>query len=321
MLTVLLATRNRADILRNVLEAYCRLEAPSGGWKLVVADNGSTDATSKVITAFASRLPLSSVYEPRLGKNSALNAGLELIEGDLTVLTDDDAFPHEDWLVQLRKAADEQSAYAMFGGVVVPRWETPPPAWTQWIDLGPVFTITPTSMREGELTSVTMVQGPNMAIRASLFQTGLRFDSSIGPCGSSYPMGSETEILLRLGRQGYRAWHVRNAVVEHWVRSEQLSKAWVLRRATRYGRGWYRMAPAKKLWMGVPRHLLREVPRALLRMSAATVLHRPDVVMNSRWRLNYLLGEAIEARNIAREATIGAEPSVLQSGPQPWRRS
>src|SRR5271165_5089803 len=115
MLTVLLATRNRARILRDVLEAYCHLQAPACGWKLVIADNGSTDETREVIASFTDRLPLSSVCEPRLGKNYALNAGLELVEGDLTVLTDDDAFPHTDWLVQLRKAADEQPTYSLFG--------------------------------------------------------------------------------------------------------------------------------------------------------------------------------------------------------------
>ena len=268
----------------------------------MVADNGSTDDTSKVIESFNGCLPLSSVYEPRLGKNYALNAALDLIEGDLTVLTDDDAFPRPDWLIQLQTAADNLPAYSMFGGAVAPRWEVPPPSWIQWMDLGPIFTITPSSMGEGELASVTMVQGPNMAIRSSIFRSGVRFDPSIGPSGSSYPMGSETEILLRLGRQGHKAWHVEGAVVEHWIRREQLTKAWVLRRAIRYGRGWYRMAPSKKLWAGVPPHLFREIPKEFLRMSAASVLFRPDVRLRSRWRLNYLFGEAMEARILARGA-------------------
>jgi glycosyltransferase involved in cell wall biosynthesis len=309
VLTVLLATRNRSHILRNVLEAYCSLQEPAGGWKLVVADNGSTDDTSEVVTSFVNRLPLTKVVEPKLGKNSALNAALELVEGDLTVLTDDDAFPRTDWLVQLRTTADEHPEYSMFGGAVVPRWEVAPPSWIQWINLGPVFTITPPDMQEGPLSSATMVQGPNMAIRSNVFEAGIRFDPSIGPCGSSYPMGSETEILLRLSQQGHKAWHVRGAIVEHWVRREQLDKAWILRRATRYGRGWYRMAPSEDLLIGVPRHLFRDIPKELLRMSAASVLRRPDVLLRARWRFNYLLGEAMEARTITR-GTVPAEKTV-----------
>jgi glycosyltransferase involved in cell wall biosynthesis len=186
MLTVLLATRNRAQILRDVLDAYRHLQAPSSGWKMVVVDNGSTDQTPQVLASFRDRLPLHSVRETKLGKNFALNTGLGLVEGDLTVLTDDDAFPHTDWLVQLQKAAYDHPMYSIFGGTVVPRWEIPPPQWIEWIDLAPIFTITSQSLMEGELPPhlITLVQGPNMAVRASVFQSGTRFDTSIGPRGS-----------------------------------------------------------------------------------------------------------------------------------------
>src|SRR5260370_10532419 len=103
MLTVLLATRNRAAILRKILEAFCLLRQPLSGWKLVIADNGSTDQTAAVLASFADRLPLRTVSEPTAGKNSALNACLGLVEGDRTVFTDDHVFPHPEWLVELRK--------------------------------------------------------------------------------------------------------------------------------------------------------------------------------------------------------------------------
>src|SRR6516164_7913821 len=99
MLTVLLATKNRAAILRQVLESYCRLIPPDGGWNLIIADNGSTDGTPQMIREFVGRLPLQYVIEPTTGKNAALNRGLEYLRGDLVVLTDDDAFPAQDWLV------------------------------------------------------------------------------------------------------------------------------------------------------------------------------------------------------------------------------
>lgn len=306
MLTVLFATRNRAAILRNVLESFCHLQSPASGWKLVVVDNGSTDETPQVIASFLDRLPLQPVCEPRLGKNHALNTGLELLDGDLAVLTDDDVFPHADWLVQFRRAADTLPAYTIFGGAVVPRWEVSPPPWLEWIDLAPIFTITPASMKEGELppAQVTLVQGPCMAIRTCVFRSGTRFDPSIGPRGSNYPMGSETELLLRLSRHGHRAWHVQGAVVEHFVRGEQLNKAWVLRRAVRFGRGWCRMAPNKKLWIGVPRHLFRDIPKQAVLMATAFALSRKGALLRAHWRLNYLWGLAIESRTMARERRV-----------------
>src|SRR5690242_1243990 len=114
MLTVVLATKNRAAILRETLEAFCQLQPPSSGWKLVIVDNGSIDQTPEVLASFAGRLPLQTLCEPTGGKNSALNTGLGFVEGDLTVFTDDDTFPHTAWLVELRNAADAQPAYSMF---------------------------------------------------------------------------------------------------------------------------------------------------------------------------------------------------------------
>lgn len=315
MLTVLLATRNRSQILRDVLEAYTHLQAPPGGWKLVVVDNHSTDQTARVVASFADRLPVRYLFEQRLGKNFALNAGLALVEGDLTVLTDDDAFPRADWLQQLRKTADSQPTCSIFGGPVVPRWEVPPPEWLKWLDLGPIFTITPQWLKTGELPPelITWVQGPNMAIRTDIFRSGIRFDTSIGPSGLDYAMGSETELLLRLGRNGHRAWHVEGAVVEHFVRKDQLRKQWVLRRAVRWGRGKQRLFPDTKLWWSVPRYLLRDLPKEVLRMALAAVTFRQRALFLAHWRFNYLLGRGIEARSMAVEKGLGARvPRVVR---------
>jgi glycosyltransferase involved in cell wall biosynthesis len=303
MLTVLLATRNRARILSEVLESFCLLQAPASGWKLVIVDNGSTDHTPTVVTSFVGRLPLHFVVEPTLGKNVALNTGLELLEGDLTVLTDDDVFPRSDWLVQLRRVADAQSAYSIFGGVIVPRWEVSPPRWVEWLDLGPIFTVTSPSMKEGELPPqlVTWVQGPNMAIRSDIFRAGTRFDTTIGPRGTNYAMGSESELLLRLSKQGHQAWHVQSAIVEHFVRKEQLEKHWVLQRAIRWGRGRYRLESNPKLWGNIPRHLFRDIPKEGLHMAAGWITFRQEALLRSRWNFNFLIGKGIEARNMARE--------------------
>ena len=319
MLTVLLATRNRARILRDVLASYCLVQQPSSGWKIVVVDNGSTDETAAVIASFKSRLPLHSVSEPKLGKNHALNTGLALVEGDLAVFTDDDAFPAPDWLVRLREAVDTQPAYSIFTGPVVPRWESPPPLWNQWVDQGPVFTLTSPTLNEGPIPSY-LVYGPNMAVRASIFQSGTQFDPSIGPSGGNYAMGSETELVARLGRQGHEAWYVQGAVVEHFIRKGQMKKAWVMQRAIRYGRGQYRLNYAekdksRKLLMGMPRYLLREIFEEGLLMTKACVSFRQEDFFRSRWRLNFVRGKAMEARILVRERRRLAQTRGIVSLP------
>ena len=299
MLTVLLATRNRATILRETLEAFCRLQSPSSGWKLVIVDNGSTDQTSAVLASFANRLPLHTICEPTPGKNSALNTGLSFVEGDLTVFTDDDVFPQPDWLVELRNAADTRLAYSVFGGAVVPRWEVPPPLWIQWVEQGPVYTLTDTATKEGPIQPF-LVFGPNMAIRTAVFRSGVRFDASIGPKSSSYPMGSETELTVRLDQQGYKSWHVPNAVVEHFIRNYQTRKSWVLKRAIRFGRGRFRLDYMKyrpyPCWFGVPRTFLRQVFDQEKMIIKARLRSDQRELFCASWRRNFLWGHILEAR-------------------------
>jgi L-malate glycosyltransferase len=315
MLTVLLATRNRARILGDVLEAYCHLQEPSSGWKLVIVDNGSTDQTAKVLASFANRLPLYTVREPKLGKNNALNTGLALVEGDLIVFTDDDVFPCTDWLVHLRKAADTQPAYSIFGGLVVPRWQVPPPAWIGWVELGPVFAIHPPSILGGEILreSLSMLYGANMAIRTNIFRSGECFDPRIGPRGGSYPMGSESSLVMRLSAQGHKALFLKELVVEHLIEKEHLTKDWVLERAIRCGRGRRRLAPNVKSWLGNPLHLLRDIPKEVLLIAAAWISFRREALFRARWRFNILRGKAVESFIMARErrlATRSASSTV-----------
>ena len=96
MLTVFLATRNGSRTLPGVLESFTRLRVPPSGWKLVVVDNGSTDQTCEIVASFRASLPVTYVFEGRMGKNVALNTGLTHLEGDLAVFTDDDVFPNPD---------------------------------------------------------------------------------------------------------------------------------------------------------------------------------------------------------------------------------
>ncbi|HKV70104.1 MAG TPA: glycosyltransferase [Gemmatimonadales bacterium] len=297
MLTVLFATHNGVRTLPDVLEAYLRLRTPSGGWRLVSVDNASTDGTSAVLAGFSARLPLTVRQEPRLGKNGALNAALDLVDGDLAVFTDDDVFPHPDWLVRLRQAADDHPDYSVFGGTVLPRWESPPPSWVlDDVPLGPAFTLTG-DLPEGPTTAHT-VFGPNMAVRSAVFAAGTRFDTRIGPRGTDYAMGSETELVRRLLASGHQAWHVPAAQVEHFIRTGQLDPEWIVRRAVRFGRGQYRLDPdaASPRWAGAPRWMWKDLIVKGLRAAGRSLRSDRRGFVRARWELAYRWGQVVEAR-------------------------
>jgi len=171
-----------------------------------------------------------------------------------------------------------------------------------------------------------------MAVRTSVFGCGIRFDPSIGPSGQNYPMGSELELILRLERKGHRAWYARDAIVEHFIRQNQLDKSWVFKRAIRFGRGMHRLCdkglfPEVKLWGSLPRHLFRDIPKETLLMTGGWVFGRHDIVFRARWRFNILWGKATEARIIARAKRTQASvprrtaiPTLIREAPRLFSR-
>jgi glycosyltransferase involved in cell wall biosynthesis len=306
MLTVLLATYNGASQLRQTLASLEGVAVPVGGWKLVVSENGSRDDTPAVLDAFRSRLPLTVVREPRQGKNTALNTALDQLEGDLAVFTDDDIIADPDWLVALRRAADSHRDYAIFGGAIRPIWPWTPNPWIiEWVDQEVCYSVTDPARAEGPVAP-NLVWGPNMAIRAELFAAGVRFDEGVGPSGHDAPsgrdspMGSETELTLRLAAAGHRAWFCSDARVGHIIRPEQMSRQWVLARATRFGRGMYRrdlkrMSSTPPLLFGVPRYLFRML-LAKVRRYVLAVPSSARARFAARWEIQYVIGCIREAR-------------------------
>jgi len=164
---------------------------------------------------------------------------------------------------------------------------------------GPVFTLTNPMLRDGPIDH-QFVFGPNMAVRSKVFDAGFRFDPTIGPQGANYAMGSETEFVKRLGRNGYAAWYVSTAVVEHMIREFQMTRSWILRRAVRLGRGAYRMGRAENntgiaLWRGVPRYLFKDVAWQAALLAGGLLTFRRETVFRAQWNLNVLRGQIVEA--------------------------
>ena len=312
MLTVLISTYNGAKTLPQLLKALCQLEEPPGGWKLVIVDNGSTDHSQEIIRSYSQQLPLTILYEPRKGKNVALNTGLAIIVGDLVVFTDDDVLPQPDWLVQMRLAADSNPLFSIFGGAVLPKWEVPPEDWIynlEWPYKGVTFALVNPAFTEGPIGS-DYVLGGNMAIRADIFKAGYGFDTIIGPDGSKdYPMGSETEFIVRISKAGFKLWHCQRAIVYHIIRSYQIEREWMLDRAIRFGRGKYRIwakySLGAPIWLRIPKYLTRhaliqtQILISTLRLSAAKRNERDiEKIFKAHWWLNYYTGKAIESHTI-----------------------
>jgi glycosyltransferase involved in cell wall biosynthesis len=88
--TVVIATRDRADLLRDCL-ARLAAQTAHGRFDVVVSDNGSSDDTERVIAQAA---PLARrVFVARPNRGSARNAGIAAATGRIVIFCDDDTLP------------------------------------------------------------------------------------------------------------------------------------------------------------------------------------------------------------------------------------
>ena len=245
--TVLLSTFRRSAILLQTLEALAEMDTAGLDWQLIVVDNAGDDATRTTCQPLQHKLPLRYLVCTQRGKNAALNFGLQHATGELIVLTDDDVLPDPKWLTSMCDGAARWPDHLLFGGRVLPYWPSEPPdfisqfaynpdqgRWTYGV-LNPIFD-------EGPSPSFLPL-GANMAVRRSIFDNGMSFNESIGPNGQNYAMGSETELNLRLRRQGHSAVYLPKSYVLHQIRPEQMTLQWIKGRAFREGRGEARLAP------------------------------------------------------------------------------
>jgi glycosyltransferase involved in cell wall biosynthesis len=232
--SVILATRDRADLLEQTLRHFAAQALGRLSWQVIVADNGSSDRTPDVLRAAADTLPLEAVLETAPGKNRALNRALPLARGRLLVFTDDDVVPEPGWIAELVAAADRWPEYGIFAGRILPLFPNETPDWLErhWF-VGAAYARYALEQAEGPTKHLPF--GPNFMVRASAME-GVRYAEEIGPSGEDYVSGSETELLLRLTRRGERIVYVPSATVGHVVRPNQVDVEWLFGRSYRLGR-------------------------------------------------------------------------------------
>ena len=272
--SVILATRNRAALLADTLEAIDRQRWPRDRLEVVVADNNSSDDTRARVETAAARegapiIRYLHVVEP--GKSFAVNAALAQASGDLLVFTDDDVRPEPDWIERLA-AAFERTGADFVAGRILPRWESEPPRWLSPSLYG-VLAVPEngTASRPIDSSHSAIIPiGANMAVRRHVVDRigGLRTD--LGKLDGTLRTGEDHEFFLRMLQAGFRGAYEPSAVVRHWVPSARLTRDYFERWLRQNGHDVARLdasyAPNVRRWLGVPRYLWRQAAVDLVEM-------------------------------------------------------
>ena len=91
MISVIICTYNRADLLTDVLQTVCEQTLERSEYEVIVVDNNSTDDTSAVSHTFVARYSnVRYCFEPQQGLSHAPNRGWREARGDVVIYLDDD---------------------------------------------------------------------------------------------------------------------------------------------------------------------------------------------------------------------------------------
>jgi len=264
-ISIILATYKRLNLLTGALDSFCAMDKPEMEYEIIIADNEGSDLTRDLVKSYAGSINVKYLCEKTPGKNNALLAGLKAAKGSLIIFTDDDVVVSKTWISEYLKASDNYPDCSIFGGSVEPVFPPGGLEGREYIDLEimffrSAFGMTAIDLKEG-YCSVGRIWGANMAVRKSVFDSGLTFDPNIGPKGNDYAMGSENEFLRRAERNNFKAVFLPSCIIKHIILPEQLEEDWLLRRAYRSGRGKGAVTDLSRhtLISGVPRYVYRKV--------------------------------------------------------------
>ena len=313
--SVIVATRNRQALLARTLNALAAQRWPRDRFEIVVADNGSTDATASVVRSLAQRSDAPAVQYVHVatpGKSHAVNAALRHARGDLLAFTDDDVVPDRQWLAAVDRAFAD-TAVDFLVGRIVPDWEAPPPAW-----MSPaLFGVLAIPEGGGERASIRlglnehlMPIGANMAVRAPVLRRlgGLRPD--LGKLEGSLRTGEDHELFLRLLHDGRAGVYEPGAVVHHFVPRERLHPQYFRRWLLQNGRDVAKLEEvypqsAARL-AGIPRYLWRDAASAAVGAIHAALTGDARQRFAKIVRVIWIAGYAYERWFGRRESTAAA---------------
>lgn len=117
--SVVVATYNRATILRECLEALAVQTVPTEEYELILINDGSDDNSNSVVNEFRkshARLNFAYIEQKNAGPAKARNVGIKLAKGEIVYFTDDDCVVPRDWIKTLAAQYAKYPEIAGAGG-------------------------------------------------------------------------------------------------------------------------------------------------------------------------------------------------------------
>jgi glycosyltransferase involved in cell wall biosynthesis len=232
MVSVVICTYNRNDLLKICLQKIEEFYPRSFAVEVIVVNNNSTDRTGTTVQNFSKQHSWCTVVdEPRQGLSYARNAGFQAAKHSWVLYLDDDA-TIDSALFNRVFMHVTSSTYKCIGGLYVPWYVTEKPKWfrDKWAtnrlryhELHP--------LRENEFAS-----GGIFLIHKPLLLSHHGFNTNFGMQGNRRWYGEETELQQRLRKSGHQIAYDPKMIIHHLVPAHKMTVNWQLRSSFHMGK-------------------------------------------------------------------------------------
>jgi len=226
MISVVICTYNRADLLTDVLQTACNQSIVTQEYEVIIIDNNSTDETAAVSLSYATQYTNVRYYvENKQGLSYSRNRGWQEARGEYVAYIDDDCKVPVDWLSAAQLIITEKAPDVM-GGPYFAFYNRPKPDWfkdeygaNQPYDYATEVGETPDCLHGG-----------NLFIRRTLLQAVKGFNPELGMVGNNVGYGSETALLhtIRMRFPKTFFYYDPSLFVYHLVRPEKVTWRWLI---------------------------------------------------------------------------------------------
>jgi arylsulfatase A-like enzyme/glycosyltransferase involved in cell wall biosynthesis len=243
LLTILICTHNRADLLARVLASLNAAKRPAPPVEILVVANACTDDTVAQMQAYQARqadqgwLPLRLLEVPTPGKSHALNSAIPELNSELTAFVDDDHRVDKNYLVAIVHAAQTWPDAGLYCGRILPDWDGTEPSWVH--EDGPyrIYPLPIPRYDQGEqFKTITAEEGPipgggNLVVRRHVFERVGQFSTELGPQGHDLGGGEDSDYVLRALTRGERCQYTPDILQYHYVDTERLQIDYLLKKS------------------------------------------------------------------------------------------
>lgn len=221
LISTVICTFNRANILPICLEHIIRQDLPPDKFEVIIINNNSTDNTESVVndflTGYSGNVRFRYFVEKKPGLSAARNRGIKESNGEYINFIDDDALLPESYESTLHSIIVKNPEIAGFGGKIMPKYFSHEPAWMSFFTWG---LVSKHDLGEKPLkyTKTGLYPtGCNMTYKKSVLDAVGGFDEALlRRCDDKY-------IAYEIKKKNFEIWYFPELALEHYIDEDRLT--------------------------------------------------------------------------------------------------